>query len=117
MPEKHLPSVPPFVVLVVAAALFGVVAQVGVTLALGIARSRAQFLGFVLLSLVFSGGTTVLLSKLAHMEPTVAATLGAFVGAIPSLITLRVGLRAVASKYGVQMEPGDTKELEAKPNV
>lgn len=114
MPEKQLSSsIPPLLLLMAAAGLFGVVAQIGVTLALGIARSRRQFLGFVLLSLVFSGGTTVLLSELAHMKPTVAATIGAMLGAVPSLITLRVGLKAVAGKYGLQVD-GEVEKLEEK---
>lgn len=113
MPEKSLSSVPPLVILVAAAALFGVIAQVGVTLALGIARSNKQFLGFICLSLVFSGGTTVLLSEVARMKPVVAATLGAMLGAVPSLITLRAGLKIVASQYQVDMT-SDLKELEAK---
>ncbi len=114
MPERQVVStVPPLLLLMVAAGLFGVVAQIGVTLALGIARSRRQFLGFILLSLVFSGGSTVLLAESANMKPTVAATIGAMLGAVPSLITLRVGLKAVAGKYGLQVD-GEMKELEVK---
>ncbi|MFC4426197.1 hypothetical protein [Deinococcus navajonensis] len=117
MPEKQLSAfstVPPFLLLVLAAALFGVVAQVGVTLALGIARSRNQFIGFVLLSLVFSGGSTVLLAEVAHLKPTVAATIGAMLGAVPSLITLRVGLKAIASKYGLELDPAELERLKEK---
>lgn len=112
MPEKQ--TIPPLLILVMTAAAFGVVAQVGVTLALGIARSRRQFVGFMLLSLVFSGGSTVLLTELANLKPTVAATIGALLGAVPSLIVLRIALRNLPGKVGVEVDPADLKELEAK---
>ena len=113
VPEKSLANISPLLILVVTAAMFGVVAQIGVTLALNIARSRRQFLGFVLLSLVFSGGITVILAKMFSVDPVVAATFGAMAGAVPSLITLRLGLKAVASKYSLDAQD-ELKQLEER---
>ncbi len=115
MPERQVGAAVPFLVLIASAGLFGVVAQIGVTLALGLARSRAQFLGFVLLSLVMSGSASVLFTRVMHMEPEVGAALGALLGAVPSLITLRVGIRLVAKQHGVDATD-ELKQLEAKPN-
>lgn len=114
MPEKQLAAVTstaPFLIFVIGAAAFGVVAQIGTTLALRLARSNAQLLGFCLLSLVFSGGSTVLLTELLHFKPAVAATIGALLGAVPSLITLRVGLKAVGERYGLPVD-GNAPELD-----
>ncbi|SMB90600.1 hypothetical protein [Deinococcus hopiensis] len=111
MSGKNLARTVPPLLLVTATALFGVVAQIGVTLALA---RRRQFLDFILLSLVFSGGSTVLLSELARKKPTVVATIGAMLGAVRPLSTLRVDLKAVAGKYGSEINPAELEALRAK---
>lgn len=101
----------PLWAMVGAASAVGAIAQGAVTLALGLSYSKARFAGFILLSAVISGGTTVLLTEWMHMKPTVAATLGSLTGTIPSLIVLRVALTRFAEKYGITLNPGDLREL------
>ena len=100
----------PLLIFVLSAAGFGVIAQIGVTLALRIAKSNSQFLGFCLMSLVFSGASTVVFSELLHWKPFLAAAVGAMLGGVPALVTLRMGVQAIAKKYGVDVDSADLKE-------
>lgn len=97
------------------ASVVGGVAQTAVTLALGMTYSTGRFVGFVLLSMVISGGLTILLAEVAHVAPLVAAVVGALTGTVPSLIVVRVGLQKLLEKYDVQLAPGALAELEHAP--
>lgn len=97
------------------ASLVGGVAQAGVTLALGMAYSPARFLGFVVLSMVISGGVTVVLAEGLHVTPLMSAVVGALTGTVPSLIVVRAALQKLLEKYGIELGPEAMDMLEAAP--
>ena len=97
------------------ASVVGGVAQAAVTLALGMTYSTARFVGFVLLSMVISGGVTILLAEVAHVSALVAAVIGALTGTVPSLIVVRIALQKLLEKYDVQLAPGALAVLEQVP--
>lgn len=107
MPDKQPP---PDWLLVVLAALMGVVAQLGASLALDMAKDRTKLYGFLLLSLVFSSTTTILTAQLTAWDDYVCAAIGTLVGAVPALWTLRAGVKAIGKKYDV-----DLSELTSAP--
>lgn len=97
------PSVPPLYVLAFGAAGLGLVAQLGTSLAMDMAKDRAKLYGFLLLSLVFSASTTVLLAQLTSLDDYVCATIGTLAGAIPPLWTLRAAVKLIGQKYNVDL--------------
>lgn len=97
------------------ASVVGGVAQAAVTLALGMSYSTSRFAGFILLSMVISGGVTILLVEVMHVAALVAAVVGALTGTVPSLIVVRVALQKLLEKYDVQLAPGALAEMEAAP--
>lgn len=100
MPEK---TVPPLWLLVIVSAALGLIAQLGTSLAMDMAKDRAKLYGFLLLSLVFSASTTVLLAQLTSLDEYVCATVGTLAGAIPPLWTLRAAVKLIGQKYGVEI--------------
>ena len=57
------PTVPPLWLLAFGSAGLGLIAQLGTSLAMDMAKDRAKLYGFLLLSLVFSASATVLLAQ------------------------------------------------------
>lgn len=100
MPQKHTP---PLEVLVMVSAILGLVAQLGTSLAMDMARDKLKLYGFLLLSLVFSASTTVVLVQLTSLDEYVCATVGALMGALPPLWTLRAAVKLIGQKYGVEL--------------
>ncbi|GHG20522.1 hypothetical protein GCM10017784_09960 [Deinococcus indicus] len=100
MPEKH---VPPLWLLALLSAVLGLVAQLGTSLAMDMAKDKGKLYGFLLLSLVFSASTTVLLVQLTALDDYVCATVGTLAGAIPPLWTLRAAVKLIGQKYGVEL--------------
>ncbi len=106
MPEK---TVGENVILLYAlgAGVAGVIAQVGSAYALKIAHDRKQFLGFLILSLVFSVGITVIAHDVFHLSERLSAVAGAMVGTVPPVITLRIGLKKALERAGVKLDADD----------
>ncbi|WP_291428526.1 hypothetical protein [Deinococcus sp.] len=98
--EKHGP---PLWLLATLAAVLGLVAQLGTSLAMDMARDKGKLYGFLLLSLVFSASSTILLVQLTSLDDYVCATFGTLAGAIPPLWTLRAAVKLLGQKYGVEI--------------
>ena len=99
MPEKSF--IPPPLLLVLGAAVLGLIAQLGVHLALGIVRSRSRLAGFLLLSALVSGSVTLLALQLTAWDDYVCACLGALAGTAPPLLVLRAGILAATKRAGL----------------
>lgn len=100
MPDKEPP---PLWLLALVSAFVGLIAQLGTSLALDMAKDKAKLYGFLLLSLVFSASTTILLAQLTGLDDYVCATLGTLAGAVPPLWTLRAGVKVIGQRYGVEI--------------
>lgn len=112
MPDKQPP---PLWLLVLVSMVMGFVAQLGTSLAMEMARDRAKLYGFLLLSLVFSGATTVALVQLTGLDDYVCAAIGTLVGAVPPLWTLRAGVKMIGQKYGVEIDELGTAPPKTPP--
>lgn len=97
MPEKSVP--PPLWLLVIVSSVMGLIAQLGTSLAMDMARDKVKLYGFLLLSLVFSGATTTLLVQLTGIDDLACTAIGTLAGAAPALWTLRAGVQLIAKKY------------------
>lgn len=97
------PTTPPLWLLAAVSAALGLIAQLGTSLAMDMARDRTKLYGFLLLSLVFSASTTVLLAQLTNLDAYVCATIGTLAGAIPPLWTLRAAVKLIGQKYSVDI--------------
>lgn len=95
------------------ASLVGGLAQFAVTLALGVVYSTTRFIGFVLLSMIISGGITVLLVEASHIAPLVSAVVGGLTGTIPSLIVIRIALQKLLTQNNISVTPGILAELDS----
>ncbi len=98
------------------AGVAGVIAQIGSAYALKIASDRRQFLGFLILSLVFSIGVTVIAHDVFHLSERLSAVAGALVGTVPSAITLRIGLKKALERAGVEMDADDKTLMKGGKN-
>ncbi|WP_189070870.1 hypothetical protein [Deinococcus radiotolerans] len=97
------PAVPPLWLLAAVSATLGLIAQLGTSLAMDMAKDKGKLYGFLLLSLVFSASTTVLLAQLTSLDDYVCATIGTLAGAIPPLWTLRAAVKLIGQKYNVDL--------------
>lgn len=96
-------NVPPLEVLVAVSAGLGLVAQLGTSLAMDMARDTRKLVGFLLLTLVFSASTCVVLVQLTDLDEYVCTAIATLVGAVPPLWTLRAGVKAIGQRYGVEI--------------
>lgn len=102
MPEKSVP--PPLWLLVIVSSVMGLIAQLGTSLAMDMARDKVKLYGFLLLSLVFSGATTTLLVQLTAIDDLACTAIGTLAGAAPALWTLRAGVQLIAKKYELNIQ-------------
>lgn len=112
---QHASEIAPIWALAGGAALTGGVAQAGVTLALGMSYSTARFVGFVLVSMIISGGLTVVLADGFGLSPLISAVAGALTGTIPSLIVVRAVLQKLLAKYEVDLGAETMKMMDPQP--
>lgn len=88
-------------ILAAAAGIVGVVAQIGISLALRVPFG-SQLAGYILISLVLSAGATVIGARVFGLDPVVAATLGSMLSTLPALILLRLVLRVVDKRFEIE---------------
>lgn len=93
----------PLLLLVLAAAVLGIIAQLAVNLALGLSQKKRVLAGLLLLSGFISAGATLLLVRLTNVDAYVAATIGTLLGTAPPLLVLRAGLQAAAKRAGISL--------------
>ncbi|MFC5846751.1 hypothetical protein [Deinococcus petrolearius] len=114
MTNPPTPPPPPWL-LILAAMLLGVIAQLGASLALDMAKDRAKLLGFLLLSMVFSGMGFILLAQLSDWDDFTCFALSVLLGGVPALWTLRAGVKAIGQRYGVEVQDITTAPPPAAP--
>ena len=103
MTNPPTPPPPPWL-LIVAAMILGVIAQLGASLALDMAKDRKRLIGFLLLSMVFSGMGFILLAQLSNWDDFTCFALSVLLGGVPALWTLRAGVKAIGQRYGVEVQ-------------
>lgn len=103
MTQPPTPPPPPWL-LIAAAMLLGVIAQLGASLALDMAKDRKKLIGFLLLSMVFSGMGFILLVQLSDWDTYTCFALSVLLGGVPALWTLRAGVKAIGQRYGVEVQ-------------
>lgn len=106
---------PSFWILVVVSMVLGLIAQLGTSLAMEMTDNKNRFLGYLIMSMIFSGITTTLTLRLTDLDDFVCVAIGTSVGAIPPLMTLRMGVKMIGQKYNVTIAEMNTASPESPP--